>query len=248
MSDEPFAFVVNNVQPFSFWYEVYPEYNDYYYYVDIISVAEYESRYGNDENMISSLEKELKDKYVDDYSNYYSFTDTMLTKGAYFGYAGNLQEDTDYYLFAFPYSDDGKAIDNVCKMPVTTKKFIPSDISFDISMYGSVVTVAPSNDDSYFFDIEESETVWREYGNPYYFYEIATGIYDQFDLIESNTFNGIYHSDLSQFYELSPGDRFYLVCSGYDDGRTSDVGVYSLTYNGPDKPGDVKQHFIDKED
>jgi len=241
LSDTPFTITVKSVQSNAVWADVIPETNDFRYNFGAVSVADYEQKYHNDESMIQAKDAEDKEFWQKNLKDKISFSDAFLYNGAYFVKSVDLEPDTDYYIFAFPYDGDDNPVCKVVKQRITTMSYKPSDIEFSVCLQGSVISVVPSNNDRYYFDYETVETVVNDFGDdPELFYTYLVHKYEEYGFMPELMCQGPQDSDIADYYSITPGQQFYMVASGYDNGINSKCRVYKLTYAGPDLPGKVE--------
>lgn len=251
VGDNPFMLEVKKVQAESVWVDIIPENNDFYYNYGICSVQEYE-RYRSDVEMIREREQSNHEAYdilVEEGYENGSYEEVMLYRAAlyepYYGNMVSIDPETDYYLYAYAFDRNNRPIGKIHKIQFRTPALTHSDISFSVDFFGSTITVTPSNNDQYLFDYADAKELHETYFDTptLYYYQIIS-IYEQYDFIDDMVSRGVDSDDVSEYYELFPGYEIYLVVSGYDNGITSEIYTYKLTYNGPGEPGTVVQlHF-----
>lgn len=254
ISDNPFMLEVKKIQAESVWVDIIPENNDFYFNYGICTVLEYE-QYGNDAEMIREREEINREAYeilVKNGQASGSYEEVMLYRAAlYEAYYGNnlaLEPETDYYLYAYAFDSNNRPIGKIHKIQFRTPEQVFSDISFSVDFTGSTITVTPSNNDQYLFDHADMKELHESYYDTpaLYFYQMIS-VYEQYDFINEMLSRGIDSEDASIYYDLTPGYEIILVVSGYENGITSDLYTYKLTYNGPGEPGAVEQLFSDSE-
>lgn len=220
------------------WVEVIPTTNDFYYSMDFVTVNYYSS-FASDKDFIKhqldSLHTYYERQGVDDLT----FEEAMLYKGANIGIHFSLTPSTKYYVYAFSLDENGNPVEKLHLEPFTTKDYVPSDIEFEMSMTGSLLTVIPSNNDQYFYDYDLKETVDASYYYPSTFHRMTLFDYEEYGFMPGLADTGKSTSDFADFYYLEPGDRFYLTASGYRYGITSDIRIWLVTYKGPGVPADI---------
>ncbi|MDO5321446.1 MAG: hypothetical protein Q4F39_03575 [Bacteroidia bacterium] len=254
ISDNPFMLEVKKVQAESVWVDIIPENNDFYYNYGICTVQEF-SRYGSDAELVREREEINHEEYdilIDGgYANG-SYEEVMLYRAAlYEAYYGNMlaiEPETDYYLYAYAFDRKNRPIEVVHKIPFRTPALVHSDITFGISLLGSVVTVTPSDNDQYLFDyVDAADLHETYYDSPWIYYYQMVSLYEQYDFIGQMVSRGVDSDDISDYYDLEPGSEIYLVVSGYDNGITSEIYTFKLTYNGPGEPGTVEELLLGSE-
>jgi len=241
--EEPFTVEITKVLSDAVWVDIIPVNNDFHYYVGVVTVKEFNMKYGTDDKLIAAADAELRETWEKIKSvvpSGYDFYNTLLYQGSYVTKMPLLEDDTEYYCFMFPYGDDSNPEDKLMKVYFRTKAKIPTDISFSASLSGSVLTVTPTNDDTYYWDYELKSAVEKDYfGSPEFFYQYIISSYEEYGFIDNLLSKGQSTSDMSDYYELNSGDVFYLVCSGYNNGINSSRSYYEVTFSGPGLPGKV---------
>lgn len=248
LSDNPISIEITNLQPKNVWFDIIPENNDFYYYFDVCSVAEYD-KFSSDASFIKEQDDFLREVYkiVQDFGPTGSFEETCLYRDAIFeAFYGNgiiLEPEHDYYVFAYPYDKKGQPIDKLVKVRFTTPSEKHSDITFQLSLEGSVITVVPSNNDKYLFDYDSVADINLSYaGAPSFFFNQMISVYEEYGFMDSMISRGKDSEDMLDFIDIEPGDKVYLGVAGYDNGLTTEVSYYVLTYNGPDLPGTIEPY------
>lgn len=251
LSDNPISIEIASLQPQNVWFDIIPENNDFYYYFDVVPVADYE-KFSSDALFIKEQDDFLRNVYdiLLDLGETGSFEENCLYKDAIFeAFYGNgiiLEPEHDYYVFAFPYDNNGNPINKLVKERFTTPPMIHSDITFEISLEGSVVTVTPSNDDKYLFDYDSIADIELSYmGMPSVFYNQMISVYEEYGFMDSMISQGAESEDMLDYIDIKPGDKVYFGVAGYDSGLTTAVSYYTLTYNGPGLPGTVEPYVED---
>lgn len=237
-SDHPFNITVSKVMSYQVHLDIVPENNDFKYYPGVITRYDY-SRYSCAEIFVDAVDKELRRLYEIQHTTV-PFDELFLYTGAQFYSQVNLKADTEYYAFAIPYDDQGRPEAVVVTEPFKTASGKRSDITFGAELQGSMLTIIPSNGDQYFADYERKKEIDEYYYSPYYFYETMVQLYWEYDFLDYFLVRGKETTDISDYYDLTPGDRFYLVAAGFENGTNSDVQCFLITYNGKDEPGTVE--------
>ena len=132
------------------------------YYFDVIE-KEYFDQYAD--KMVFATEyvadvKAMYEKYD------YTLADALSVGNDGYQYReGDLTADTDYYAFAFCVTEEGVVTSDVTLKPFKTLEaapVVPSDNTFEVSVTNitatsATVSVVPSNNDTYYFDVIEKE-------------------------------------------------------------------------------------------
>ena len=242
LSDYPFTSIdISKICMDVAYIDIVPENNDFYFYFEVLEKSHYD-KFGTEKELISTLDEKIKTEYDEFWYQYMSFETLYLHKGAYDENYYTLDPGTDYVLVAYGYNDDLTPMEHVSTAAFRTLDKKDCDLTFSVSLSGSVVTVTPSNDnDTYFWEYESVETVEEEYlgSAAFYYYDIVM-LYWEYDFLPGFESQGVEDSDLTWFYDIEPGDQFYLIASGYDQGFTTDFYIYKLTYNGEGEEGTVE--------
>lgn len=242
LSDHPFTIGISSVQAKAVWADVVPETNDFNYNFGTVTVKDYEEIYKTDEALILAKDKEDREYWEKNLKEHISFRDAFLYRGAYFLNGSPLEPETDYYIFAFPYDKDDKPVCKLVKQRFKTASAILSDIDFTVTLNGSVISLVPSNDDTYCFEYETLETVNENFGgSPSLFFSTLIYKYEEYGFMADRTEKGTAESDIAPFYTLTTGMEFYLVASGYNNGVNSPYRMFKLTYVEEGLPGKVEK-------
>lgn len=249
ISDHPFEITIPKIEARTALIDVIPDNNDFHYMFGCIDTVNF-AAIGN-EKFVAYSDTALKAIYkilyetesLDGFCNW-------LYKGAYDAVKNNLTPDTYYWAYAYPYFDTVPDVARLTKVLFKTPAAKVSEITFSVVLNGSTITVTPSNDDQYFFDFAAVQEVDQYYyGRPDIFYQNALDFYWEYGFLKSMLCKGEPVSqDMTEFYSLSAEDQFYLVCSGYDNGVSSEPETYLITYKGPDLPGIVEKIEDEKGD
>lgn len=238
LSDDPFTIEVKNVYATSVLIDIIPENNDFYYYYDIVSVADFE-KYDSDAEFIrycDNMNRDIYDILVEaDYADG-PYEEVMLYRDAtlepYYGNGVLIEPETEYYLYAFAYDSGINPVGKLHKVRFKTPKEIHSTNTFTVTMDGPLVTVTPSNDDQYLFDFAtEKELEESYYGSPEYYYNQMIEVYEQYGFIEEMVSTGTDSDNIFDYYEsVEDGEKLYVMVAGYDHGLTTDVSIFTFTY------------------
>lgn len=150
---------------------VTPSNNDTYYF-DVIE-KDYLDAYSSEAQFLADYVAEIKD-YIDELNAYgygITFADFIsYGKDTYTYEPGELDPNTEYYAFAFGLSESGEITSGMTKKEFKTLSVggntgggaSTSNNTFkvnvtDITSTGALVSVTPSNYDTYYFDVIEKE-------------------------------------------------------------------------------------------
>lgn len=246
ISDDPFMMAAKNVQARSLLIDIIPETNDFYFYYGVMEVADFD-KYGSDATFVreqEELNRLTYDVLIEGGFRTGTYQDVILYRSAVLEpYILNdlLTPETDYYLYAYAFDENIQAIEKVHKIKFRTAKEIHSDITFEISVMGSEITVTPSNSDQYLFDFANEDEL-KEYSNSAYVYYLEMiDTYEKYGFMDTMVSRGVDTNDMADYYALEPGEIVYVVAAGYDHGITSSPVEFKVTYNGPGKAGTVEE-------
>jgi len=243
ISNNPFKITSHYVATSSVDLDVVPENNDFYWYYDVISVSDFNSK-GTIEACIKETDKKLKESYetyreaglIDG-----PFCETMLYRGSYIVSGINLKSKENYIAYSYAYEEDGTATNKYQTLKFQTYEFIPSDIKFSLSLTGSNLTFTPTNNDTYYCTYELKSIIdedWGDYPFAFLYIDIFRTVqYGFFDFLEVS---GTYTEDILEYLPLKEGDKFIVFVCGYNHDITSAAYEYECTYAGEGKEGSVK--------
>ena len=226
---------------------VTPSNNDTYYF-DVIE-KDYLDAYSSEAQFLADYVAEIKD-YIDELNAYgygITFADFIsYGKDTYTYEPGELDPNTEYYAFAFGLSESGEITSGMTKKEFKTLSSggntgggaSTSNNTFkvnvtDITSTGALVSVTPSNYDTYYFDVIEKEiydmyTDKSEFAADY-MTEIAEACatygYSIADVLSSG-------SDAYSFEGyLDPNTAYYAVAFGVSTSGavTTDVAATAFT-------------------
>ena len=218
-------------------YEVIPQTNDYYYVCNAVKVADY-NRLG-ERNLVDSLDGMYKEAF--DFVRYlyeelgYATPDfmDMLNNGAMYGATYMLEPETEYYLCVMCYNKHKRPIKTIVKKPFVTKDSLASSITFDVKASGTKLVIIPSDDETYFWDVEEKKVIdTRYYGLPTVFYMETVENYERYGFMHTMLVQGRDGIDLADYYTLHTQDTLYLTAAGYHNETNSEIETYELVYQG----------------
>jgi len=141
-----------------------------------------------------------------------------------------LNQGTDYVIWAAGMDAEGNILTEIEIFKFTTQAPAPSDLTFDISVSGSVISITPSNDDPYtwYYGTQSDVDIFGSVeGLLSYMITICEGSNIEF------TYTGPISSDASQY--LQNGTN-YVWAVGYDGGFTTEICEYAFEYSGAADP------------
>lgn len=250
VSDHPFDISVPRIEARTALVSVIPDNNDFHYMFGCIDTLSY-YYIGGDDKFMEIMDPGLKSIYKTLYEteSLEKFPD-FLYLGAYDAVCNGLTPDTYYWAYAYPYHDTIPDASKITKFLFKTPEAKVSEITFSAALNGSIITVTPSNNDQYFWEyISEEDLNEYYYGRPDIFFSKILDLYWSYGFIESMLCkDGPTSEDMCQSYDLKAEDKFYLVCSGYDNGVSSEPETFKITYLGPDVPGIVEKEVKKESD
>ena len=157
-----FTIQLSNITSSSVKMEVVPSNDTDTYFFDVVEKSVL-SHYASFESFVADYISQLKDIY----EQHGMTLGEILSQGpdSWEYQEGNLNPGTEYYAFAFGVTPEGVITSAVAMEPFTTLEEIPagpSDNEFSVSVSnvtatGALVSVTPSNNDTYYFDVIEKE-------------------------------------------------------------------------------------------
>lgn len=237
VEDSSFEINITYPKATALLYEVIPQTNDYYYICNAVKVADY-NRLG-ERNVVDSLDNLYKEVYELIAVLYkemgYEVPDFMdiLNNGAIFGSAYMLEPETKYYLCVICYNKHNRPIKTIVKEPFITKDSLASSITFEVKASGTKLVIIPSDDETYFWDVEEKKVIdTRYYGLPTVFYMETVENYERYGFMHTMLVQGRDGRDLADYYTLHTQDTLYLTAAGYHNETNSKIETYELVYQG----------------
>lgn len=248
ISDDPFDITVSQITSSSVKMSVIPETNDFLYTFDAVAASEVE-KYKTDEEFIRAWDAERHQNIVEINQlmpeKKYTFEDMYLYNGAYDDSNLLLDSETDYYVVAVVYNNDGTPTNILKKVPFRTIKYVESDITFTLTAKGTDLTITPSNDDPYFWEFDTKAT-YDEYTLPPLYHFLLIYFYDEYGFMEDMVCTGEDSDDLVNWFEdMKPGDQFYVSASGYNKEINSLIQMWLVTYNGEGADVTIEDYEFD---
>ena len=170
-----YAISVTNITSTGATVSVTPSDNNSPYYFDVIE-KEILDAYGSEAQFVADYVEDIK-SYLDElnaiYGNVFSLADFVSLGKDYYTYGTEpaLDPDTEYYAFAFGMTENGEITSGLSKVEfktlstggntggddvTTSNNTFNVDVT-DITSTGAMVSVVPSNYDTYYFDVIEKE-------------------------------------------------------------------------------------------
>jgi len=245
ISDHPFDISIPKLEANRAVVDVVPDNNDFYYFFSVSPVEAYESL-GQD-SFIKLVDEMSKQTYkaLFETTSLDGYLEWMY-RGAYDEVVHDLDPGTRYIAFAFPYIDTIPSTDKFTKVEFTTPDIAKSENTFSVNVDGSVISVTPSNGDSYFFDYCSHEELGDYYMSIDYFYRKTIDVYWEYGFLDTFISRGPDQEDMKEYYaDIKDGDIFYMAISGYDKGITTDVSYYKITVHFSGETGSTIERVPD---
>jgi len=230
VSDHPFDISIPKVEANRVVVDIVPDNNDFYYMFGV-APAEVLDAVGQDA-FVSLVDQALKETYKALFgtTSFDKFLD-WIYRGAYDEVTHDLQPDTKYIVYAYPYDEINPMAEKFTKVEFTTPSIKKSDNKFSVSADGTVIAVTPTNGDPYFFDYCTPEELDEDYFSSIdYFFRKSIDIYWEYGFLEGFISKGPDQDELTEYYlDIADGEVFYMAISGYDQAITTDVTYYKIT-------------------
>lgn len=233
VSDHPFDITTPKIEATRVVMDVIPDNNDFYYLFGAFQAEAFESL--GQTKFVELMDNLAKETYkaLFETTSLDGFLDWTY-RGAYEEVVHDLVPNTRYIVFAYPYDDLNPMAEKFTKVEFTTPELVKSENKFEITVDGTVISVSPSNGDSYFFDYCTAEELDDYYMSIDYFFRESIDVYWEYGFLDSFISKGASSEDIKDYYEygsykIADGDVFYMAISGYDKGITTDVSYYKIT-------------------
>lgn len=150
-------------------------------------------------------------------------------------YTGDLTPATEYYIYAFAVDAKLNPYSDLTLEPFTTLEAQNSTNTFTVSVNGGAITITPSNNDQYFWDLlpaEEcqgvSDTEIMQTLIEYYQKEGTLGYY---------LVRGVDTYDYTQY--MTAGTSYTVCVFGFEGMPTTELTKYTFTYAGSGSGGNT---------
>ena len=221
--DVTFDITVSNIGSTSATVTVEPSDRTVIYYFDKVTKAAYES-YDNDMEFMKSRIAALR-VYCEEQGA--SLIQSLSVGDAEYTYSGELNPSTKYYIFAFAVDAKLNPISDLSLKAFKTEEGKVSNNTFSVKVDGGNITITPSNNDQYFWDIVTSNYYAGE-TDEFIISDLIDYYKDQGGL-SYYLVSGVDSYDMSDY--LTPGESYTVYVFGYEDAPTTGVTKYTFTYN-----------------
>ena len=228
--DVTFDITISNVTSSGATVNVVPSDKTTLYYFDKIAKSAYAS-YKNEDDFKKDMIENLR-SYVS--SSGGALFSALSVGEAEHTYSNELSPSTDYYIFAFTIDAKLNPTSKLALKEFTTEAVKMSNNTFSISVNGGVITVTPSNNDTYFWSVEPSDIY--EGQNDDYIMNDLIQYYDGEGYLEYYLASGVSSFDYSTL--LSVGESYTVYAFGYEGSPTTALTEYTFTYGSGSGSGD----------
>lgn len=222
LSDMTFSIKVSDISAVSAMVEVTPSDVTALYYFDKVEKSVYAASNSDMEFMkgrINHLKAWCESQGATPVSSISVGTDSYT-------YQNELTPDTDYYIFAFGVDSRLNPVTKLALKGFHTEKAVASNNTFAISVDGGTITITPSNNDQYFWDVVPSDS-----------YAGESDAYIMNDLISQRKgtlsyylVSGVDTYDYSGY--LTAGESYTVYAFGYNGAPNTALTSYVFTYSG----------------
>lgn len=231
ISDHPFDISTTKIEASRVAVDIVPDNNDFYYLFGVVQAELFETLGQN--AFVGQCDYFAKETYkiLFETTSLDKFPEWMY-RGAYDEVHHGLEPGTRYIVYAYPYDGINPVTDKFTKIDFTTPESKKSDNTFSVSADGSVISVTPSNGDPYFFDYCIEDELKDYFSSIDYFFRKTIDVYWEYGFLDNFISRGPDKEDIKDYYpDLADGDIFYMGISGYDNGITTDVSYYKITFH-----------------
>lgn len=199
--------------------EVTPSNTGCFYYFDLAAKADFDT-WGTDAEIVASVVADLKETAAYYQANGYDLDWTDFLSIGPDGYEfTKLSPDTEYVVYAFALTEEGRPLTGVTRETVRTEAFVPTDdctfgISFrNVSVTAFDISVRPSNAATRYYFGVSTEGVRTT--------EVASAVQRTSELVPSTMTIGLNVRDVT-----ASGAKFDVTPSNTDEVYFADVFVY----------------------
>ncbi len=158
--------------------------------------------------------------------------------------AGDLNPGTEYYAFAFGVTPEGVITSAVAMEPFKTLEAVPSgpsdnELSISVTQVtatGALVSVTPSNDDTYYFDVIEKSAI-DEFGAPLDFaLDYIVKLKNTYEAYGYTLADALSSGPDNMSYDglLSPNTEYYAFAFGATANCAITTGVVTVPFTTPE--------------
>ncbi len=228
-SDMTFEITVSEITTSGAIVTVVPSDETSLYYFDRVTKETYET-FDNDKEFMEAMIENLRQSCEESGA---SLASAISVGENSYPYIGSLTPATNYYIFAFAVDAQLNPNSSLTLKPFTTLEAQSSANTFTVSVNGSAITVTPSNNDLYFWDLmltEECQGISDE--------EIMQTLIDFYKdegYLEYYLVRGVDTYDYNQ--SLTAGVSYTVCVFGFEGMPTTALTKYTFTYEGSGSGG-----------
>ncbi len=225
-----FNIIVENITTAGADVTVVPSDETALYYFDKVTKAEYDGYKGDNAAFMKAMIENLR-AFCKESGN--SLASAVSVGDDFHSYNGDLIPGTEYYIFAFALDAKLNPNSNLTLEAFTTEEVQASTNTFHVSVNGGEITVTPSNNDPYFWDMMPTEEC-QGVSDSDLMNELVS-YYQQMGYLDYYIVNGVDSFDYSQ--HMTPGNSYTVCVFGFNGVPTTALTKYTFTYTGSSSGG-----------
>lgn len=229
LSNMTFEITVSDITTSGAVVSVVPSDETSLYYFDKVTKEAYES-YENDQKFMEAMIAALRE-YSEESGS--SLASAISVGADEYTYNGELTPATEYYVFAFAVDAKLNPNSKLTLKPFTTLEAQSSANTFTVKVNGGAVTITPSNNDPYFWDIAPSD--YYEGESDEYIMNALISYYREEGYLEYYIVQGTDTFDYTT--SLTNGESYTVYVFGYEGMPTTALTKYTFTYEGGSSGG-----------
>ncbi len=229
-SDMTFEITVSDITTSGATVTVVPSDETSLYYFDRVTKEVYKT-FDNDKAFMEAMIENLRQSCEESGA---SLASAISVGEDGYTYSGDLTPATEYYIYAFAVDAKLNPNSSLALEPFTTLEAQSSANTFTVSVNGSAITVTPSNNDQYFWDLiltEECQGVSDEV-----IMQTLIDFYKDEGYLEYYLVRGVDTFDYNQ--SLTAGVSYTVCVFGFEGMPTTELTKYTFTYEGNGSGGD----------
>lgn len=224
LSDMTFEITISDITTSGAAVSVVPSDQTTLYYFDKVTKEAYEA-YDTDQKFMEAMIAALRE-YSEESGS--SLASAISVGDDEYTYNGELTPATEYYIFAFAVDAKLNPNSKLTLKSFTTAEAQNSANTFAVKVDGGVVTITPSNNDPYFWDVAPSDA-YNGKSDEYIINDLIT-YYQEEDYLEYYIVQGVDTFDYTTM--LTAGESYTVYIFGYEGVPTTALTKYTFTYSG----------------
>ena len=220
--DVTFDITISDVTTSGATVNVVPSDKTVLYYFDKVEKSTYEA-YKSDDDFMKKTMTNLREYVSSSGGALFSALSVGETDHTF---SNELRPDTDYYIFAFAIDSKLNPTSKLSLKEFTTEAVKMSNNTFEVSVNGGVITVTPSNNDTYFWSVEPSD-LYEGQSDDYIMNDLIA-YYDSEGYLDYYLAVGVSSFDYTTL--LTAGDSFTVYVFGYEGTPTTALTQHTFTY------------------